>query len=154
MALQRASLTAIPISFATCSIGCKDEHTLPKKLGAIASAGFTAIELSMPDIVSFASHYLKQEVGPYDFDQLVTAAHVIKDMCEARRLKVLMLQPFGNFEGWRKGSEEREDAFRRAKGWMRIMEAAGTDMLQVYLCLRSLHIMRLTENRWAHQTHH
>ncbi len=43
----------------------------------------------------------------------------------------MMLQPFSNFEGWSKGSKERADAFVRAKGWMRIMEALGTDMLLV-----------------------
>ncbi len=46
-------------------------------------------------------------------------------------LKIVMLQPFANFEGWKPQSEERKEAFRRAKGWIRIMEAVGTDMLQV-----------------------
>jgi sugar phosphate isomerase/epimerase len=153
MTLQLASLTTIPTSFATCSIGCKDEHTLPRRLHAIASTGFTAIELSMPDILSFASLYLKHEVGPYDYDDLVTAAHVIKDMCDAKKLKVLMLQPFSNFEGWQKGSEERDDAFRRAKGWMRIMEAAGTDMLQVRPLVNIARPQSSRLDRWVHQTH-
>jgi len=52
-------------------------------------------------------------------------------MCELRNLKILILQPFSNFEGWPKGSEKRKEAFEKAKGWIRIMEAAGTDMLQV-----------------------
>jgi sugar phosphate isomerase/epimerase len=52
-------------------------------------------------------------------------------MTDAKGLKVLILQPFANFEGWPEGSAEREDAFSRLHGWMRIMEAAGTDMLQV-----------------------
>lgn len=131
MTLQLSSLQTLPVSYATCSIGCKDEHTLPKKLDAISMAGFAAIELSMPDILSFASQHLRKEVGPYDYDDLVTASQAIKVMCDDKGLKVLMLQPFSNFEGWPKGSEEREDAFRRAKGWIKIMEAAGTDMLQV-----------------------
>jgi sugar phosphate isomerase/epimerase len=42
-----------------------------------------------------------------------------------------VLQPFANFEGWSEGSVERAMAWKRAEGWMRIMEAAGTDMLQV-----------------------
>jgi hypothetical protein len=42
-----------------------------------------------------------------------------------------MLQPFANFEGWPKESSERKDAFNRAAGWSSIMEAVGTDMLQV-----------------------
>jgi hypothetical protein len=49
----------VPLAYASCSIGCKDEHTLPKKLSAIAAAGFTAIELSMPDILAFAKMHLR-----------------------------------------------------------------------------------------------
>ena len=129
--MQAASFTTILTSFATVSIGCRDEHTLPKKLDAIASAGFSAIELGMPDVLAFAELHLNCKVGPYDFDDLVQVAHEIKRICSEKKLKILMLQPFSNFEGWKEGSKEREDALRRAEGWMRIMEAAGTDMLQV-----------------------
>jgi sugar phosphate isomerase/epimerase len=132
--------TKVPLAYASCSIGCKDSHTLPKKLTAIASAGFTAIELSMPDILAFAKMHLRphkqgdtesDDIDPKDYDSLVTAAATIKAMTDAKGLKVLILQPFANFEGWPEGSSEREDAFSRLRGWMRIMEAAGTDMLQV-----------------------
>ncbi|KAK4995118.1 hypothetical protein LTR66_004997 [Elasticomyces elasticus] len=131
MSIPLSSLQSIPTSYASCSIGCKDEHTLPKKLDAISAAGFHAIELSMPDLLSFASMHLRHEVGPYDYDDLCTAAKVVKAQCDAKGLKILMLQPFANFEGWAQGSEEREDAFTRLRGWIRIMDACGTDMLQV-----------------------
>lgn len=131
MSLTLSSLQNIPLSFASVSIGCRDEHTLPKKLEAISAAGFNAIELGFPDLLSFASLYMKKEVGPYDYDDLVAGAKVIKAMCDAKQLKILILQPFSNFEGWQEGSDERKDAFTRAEGWIRIMEAAGTDMLQV-----------------------
>ena len=129
----------IPVCYASVSIGCKDEHTLPKKLDAIAGAGFQAIELGMPDLLSFANQHLrpdkqrdgKDEIGPYDYDDLCSAAKLAKAQCDAKDLKILILQPFANFEGWPEGSSEREDAFTRLKGWIRIMEAAGTDMLQV-----------------------
>lgn len=132
--------TQVPLAFASCSIGCKPSHTLPKKLQAIASAGFTAIELSMPDIVAFANLHLRphkqgdtasDSFGPRDYDDLAEAAKVIKTQCDAQGLKILILQPFANFEGWPADSPERRDAFERLAGWMRIMEAAGTDMLQV-----------------------
>ena len=42
-----------------------------------------------------------------------------------------MLQPFANFEGWKEGSDGRKDAFERAAGWIQIMQACGTDLLQV-----------------------
>jgi len=131
MALQLSSLQTIPRSYATCSIKCTDRYALHKKLVAINLAGFTAIELSMPDILEFAASHLRTDIKPSDYNDLATASRVIKAMCDAQQLKILMLQPFSNFEGWPEGSPEREEAFERAKGWISIMEACGTDMLQV-----------------------
>lgn len=130
MAIDKTSLEQIPTCYATCSIG-KPTDPLPEKLFAISSAGFQAIELSFPDLISFASSTLNKEVQPSDYDGLCTAAEEVKKQCDKLGLKILMLQPFANFEGWPEGSSERNDAFERAKGWIRIMGAAGTDMLQV-----------------------
>ncbi|KAH6646018.1 3-dehydroshikimate dehydratase [Truncatella angustata] len=121
----------IPTSYATCSIGYKESHTLPIKLKAIADAGFDAVELSMPDIQAYGKFLYGQEIDEKDYDTLVKVGKEIKKQVDEHGLKILMLQPFANFEGWPKGSEERKDAFDRAKGWVRIMEAVGTDMLQV-----------------------
>lgn len=131
--LTEDSLKDLPLSYASVSIGCKDEHTLPKKLDAIAAAGFQGIELGMPDLVSFANEHLrpKEEISNYDFDDLCTATEEVKKICDSKGLKIMMLQPFANFEGWPEGSSERKDAFTRAKGWTRIMQACGTDMLQI-----------------------
>jgi sugar phosphate isomerase/epimerase len=131
--LSRDSLKDIPLAFATCSIGYNEQHTLPKKIDAIAAAGFNAIELSMPDIVSFANQYLKTD-GPVeqgDYDDLYKAAKEIGSMCSSKGLQIYMMQPFANFEGWRKGSTQRKEAFERAEGWIRIMQACACDMLQV-----------------------
>ena len=59
------------------------------------------------------------------------AAVDVKRLAAAYGLKIMMLQPFANFEGWKEGSTERKEAFERAEGWIRIMKALGTDMLQV-----------------------
>lgn len=123
--------TKIPTCYATCSIGHKESHTLPLKLKAIADAGFDAIELSMPDILAYGKMLYGQELDPKDYDALVEIGKTIKTLVEEHNLKILMLQPFANFEGWPKDSDARKDAFERAEGWMRIMEAVGTDMLQV-----------------------
>ncbi|KKY16726.1 putative 3-dehydroshikimate [Diplodia seriata] len=131
MSLSLDSFHTIPTSYATCSIGCSPEHTLPKKLDAISAAGFQAIELSMPDILEFAKLYLKKDVGPKDWDDLCTTAKAIKAQTDAQGLNILMLQPFANFEGWPEGSPERKDAFERVRGWLGIMDACGCDMLQV-----------------------
>ncbi|KAF9255159.1 3-dehydroshikimate dehydratase [Marasmius fiardii PR-910] len=118
--MPKYSDTEVPVSYTTCSIGYdKETHTLPLKLKAIANVGFDGIELSMPDILEYGK-VLNGKIGSD-----------IKRLCVEHKLKVLMLQPFANFEGWQKGSKERQDAFDRAKGWIRIMEAVGTDLLQV-----------------------
>ncbi|EMC91368.1 hypothetical protein BAUCODRAFT_325612 [Baudoinia panamericana UAMH 10762] len=140
-------LDKIPLSYATVSIGYKDDpnlkdaHTLPKKLDAIAAAGFTGIELGFPDLLSFANQHLRpaeqdssagtDEIDEYDYPNLCAAARVVKTMCDAKGLTVVMLQPFSNFEGWERGSEQRKNAWKRAEGWMEIMQAVGTDMLQI-----------------------
>lgn len=130
MSLSRDSLSSIPASYATVSIGTP-QHPLREKLDAIAAAGFQGIELGFPDLVSFATDFHKQDVGEQDFDKLCEAGKEVKTICEELGLKIVMLQPFATFEGWAPRSPEREDAFRRANGWIRVMEAVGTDMIQV-----------------------
>ncbi|TRM64745.1 xylose isomerase-like protein [Schizophyllum amplum] len=131
MSLNSSLIEQIPTSFASCSIGYDASHTLPKKLDAVHKAGFDAIELSFPDLLGFACEHLKRDVPEDDYDALCEAGKVVKDLCAERNISILMLQPFANFEGWKEGTKERDEAFARAKGWIRIMQAVGTDMLQV-----------------------
>ncbi|KAM0279368.1 hypothetical protein ACHAQH_004633 [Verticillium albo-atrum] len=120
----------LPTSIATCSIGLP-RHTLEQKLTAISSAGFTGIELAFPDLQSFATRHAHRDIAQDDYPSLRRAATAIRSLCQASNLAIIVLQPFSNFEGWPKGSPRREEAFARAKGWIGIMEALGTDMLQV-----------------------
>lgn len=85
----------------------------------------------MPDILSWGKKTTGKEIDPKNYGLLKQVGTDIRRLCEQHRLHVLMLQPFANFEGWPKGSEERKEAFERAYGWSSIMEAVGTDMLQV-----------------------
>ncbi|KUJ22684.1 xylose isomerase-like protein [Mollisia scopiformis] len=130
MSIPRSSLESIPTSFATVSVGTP-EDPLEDKLKAISAAGFQAIELGFPDLLSFTSKYHTKDVEENDYTSLCSAGTVVKDLCKKHNLSIMMLQPFSNFEGWALGSKERDDAFSRAKGWIRIMQAVGTDMLQV-----------------------
>lgn len=126
------SLRRIPLSYASCSIG-KPSDSLQQRLEAITNAGFTAIELSFPDIKQYAENLLNKQVGPNDFQELSRAAQEIGKGCKQLNLEIMMLQPFSNFEGWPKGSPEREQAFTKAKGWIQLMKECGTDLLQVNL---------------------
>ncbi|KAI7096814.1 hypothetical protein KC352_g38722, partial [Hortaea werneckii] len=100
-------LDKIPLSYATVSIGNKPEHTLPKKIEAISAAGFRGIELGFPDLLAFATQHLRphqqQEasgsdaVQPKDYDTLCSVAKLVKSMCDAKGLEIMLLQPFTNF---------------------------------------------------------
>ncbi len=122
--MSHKSLSSIPSCYATVSVGTPS-HPLHEKLKAIASAGFQGIELGFPDLLSFASKKFNRDVGPQEFDLLCGAGQEVRSTCQELGLKIVMLQPFANFEGWKPQSEERMDAFTRAKGWIRIMEAVG-----------------------------
>lgn len=122
--------SSVPLCFASCSIGL-DRHTLHQKVEAIRHAGFTSIELSMPDLVKYASLQFGRDVAEDDYEALCEAGKMVKTLCQRHNLDILVLQPFANFEGWEAGSQQREEAFERAKGWIDIMAAVGTDMLQV-----------------------
>ncbi|KAI4231326.1 MAG: hypothetical protein LQ352_008407, partial [Teloschistes flavicans] len=109
MSIPKSSLTSIPTCYATVSIGTPSTP-LPEKLSAISAAGFQGIELGFPDLLSFASKHHNREINPQDFDALCEAGEEVRALCEKYGLKIVMLQPFSNFEGWEEGSEEREDA--------------------------------------------
>jgi sugar phosphate isomerase/epimerase len=95
------------------------------------------MELSMPDLLSYGEISAGRELREKeDIELVLETAGRVKTLAKELGLEIMMLQPFANFEGWPKGSELRRDAFERAERWMSIMEATGTDMLQV--CLQSL----------------
>jgi sugar phosphate isomerase/epimerase len=130
MAISRASLDLIPTSFVSVSVGTPYDP-LPDKLRAISAAGFQAIELSFPDLVSFALSHHKRKIEEDDYENLCSAGVAVRELYAANKLDIMMLQPFTNYEGWPEGSNERTEAFEGAKGWIKVMQAVGTNMLQV-----------------------
>lgn len=142
MAPLTVDTPSIPLSLASCSIGLP-KHSLHQKLEAISQSGFRGIELSFPDIVSHAQELRRlgqlpglapdAEIQEDDYPTLVKAAEHIRHLCSTHGLTVIVIQPFSNFEGWdaQTHPKERQAVFDKAKGWVQIMDAAGTDMLQV-----------------------
>ena len=172
-AISRSSLNSIPTSFATASLGVPSDP-LEAKLSAVASAGFQAIKLGFPDLVSFASAQFGKQIKEDDFGSLCRAGQEVLKMCGKHGLQIMMLQTLARFEGWKKGTKERRESFERADGWIRVMQSVGTEILQVgssdatgittdaeeIICdLRELadmlskHQFRLAYQNWAWSTH-
>lgn len=140
MAPLTISAPSIPLSLASCSIG-QPRHTLHQKLEAISQSGFTGIELSFPDLLTYAQELQSlgqlpdrpnpdADIQEDDYATLSSAASHARQLCATHNLSIIVLQPFANFEGWL-DEDARKAVFDRARGWVRIMKAAGTDMLQV-----------------------
>jgi sugar phosphate isomerase/epimerase len=127
---QKREPFRLPVAFASCSIGLP-RHTLHQKVEAIREAGFDGIELSFSELQAYASRHFGRDIAEDDYSSLCEAAKAVRTMVAGHGLKILVLQPFSNFEGWPQGSSQRREAFARAEAWIDIMEAAGTDMLQV-----------------------
>lgn len=142
MAPLTVDTPSIPLSLASCSIG-PPKHTLHQKLEAISQSGFQGIELSFPDLLSHALELQRlgqlpdlapdAEIQEDDYPTLVHAAKHVRHLCTTHGLQIIVLQPFSNFEGWsaQTHASERQAVFKKAQGWLQIMDAAGTDMLQV-----------------------
>ncbi|KAL7006975.1 hypothetical protein EMMF5_003559 [Cystobasidiomycetes sp. EMM_F5] len=119
----------VPLCYATPSAALK--------LQAIADAGFESIELGMPDLEDYAKQELgdsykglSDDDGSGDLESLLKIASQVKSLLDKLRLKVLCLQPFSQFEGYT-DEQKRKGKFAKAKVWMDVMEAVGSDMLQV-----------------------
>lgn len=91
----------------------------------------------MPDLQAYAQQKLggsftplSDDDGSGDLDSLLSVAEDIKSQCLKLNLKILCLQPFSQFEGYT-DQKKRQAKFKKAEVWMNVMQAVGTDMLQV-----------------------
>lgn len=118
-------LTAV----ASCSISSKNGITLLDKMNSIREAGFDGMELAMADIVAFGKALTGEDVSENNQNTMVLIAGEIKRHAQKLGLKIVTLQLLSQFEG--SPQSERDEAFTRALRWTAIMQALGTDMLQV-----------------------
>jgi sugar phosphate isomerase/epimerase len=93
-----ASLSSIPIAYATASAGMHPSHSLPKKLEAIAAAGFSAAEIAFPDLEEFAASNHEgyselDDAGKGDLDVLLAVAGKIRKQLDELGLQALTVMP-------------------------------------------------------------
>lgn len=90
-----ASITSMPVGFATVSAGLHPSHTLVRKLELIAAAGFAVVEIRMEDLeghTEVSCRYVRtDEVGGGDATKLEQAAQDIGQRCLKIGLGVLTL---------------------------------------------------------------
>ncbi|KAJ5127545.1 hypothetical protein N7448_008324 [Penicillium atrosanguineum] len=109
------------LAITTPSLGLHPSHTLPEKIQAAASNGFSFIEILYQEIVDFGSSQTPL-LNTHE------AARSIGKMCSSAKLGVLALSPFKNFEGHISPLTERLSS---ARHWIEITSWLGAKYLQV-----------------------
>lgn len=103
---------------------CFAGHSLPHKLDMAQKYGFKGIEVFYEDLVDFSKAF----PGGGSPDDQVAAAHAIHQLCAARDLTVICLQPFMHFGGLvdRDQHRKRIDELRL---WFELAHALETDLI-------------------------
>lgn len=112
-------------SICTMSLGrCFAGHSLVHKLDMAKKYGFLGIEVFYEDLVDFAFSMS----GNDDDGSQLAAARTIRDLCDARGLEIITLQPLMHY-GALFDREEHSLRFEDAELWMKLASALGTDLI-------------------------
>ena len=107
------------LGIATVSLGWHPSHTIERKLDSIAEQGYLGVEIYHPDLVSFAE---QNELTH------LQAATKVGNLCRAKGVKIIALQPLFSFVGVLTPLEIRLDNVRH---YVRLARAMGTEIIQV-----------------------
>lgn len=116
-------------AIATVSLGAAALHSLPAKIDAAANNGKQGLELFHDDLAQYAKALRSQSTAPARTDREfeIDAAHAIRDLCAARGLQVLALQPFRNYEGLLDPAQHAE-RLDELKHWVDLTRALGDSL--------------------------
>ncbi|KAK6909912.1 hypothetical protein L486_00436 [Kwoniella mangroviensis CBS 10435] len=146
--MTASKLDSFRFGVAAASLGMHPSHTLEQKFAALRNAGFKYTEVGFAGYID----WLRQEIpdlpdstcpeawgeggepDPSD-DELWEAMYKKADdlvaLAAKYDLKVLMLQPLNQYEGWPQGSEREEWAWRKAQRWLILCSKIGVEQIQV-----------------------
>jgi sugar phosphate isomerase/epimerase len=107
------------LAIASVSLGQHNSHSLPRKIIAAAQSGFSGLEITYPDLESYAATLSTP---------ILDAARQISDLCKTHEILVLALVSFQNFEGNKSPLEKR---LKEADRWLTIARTLEAEYLQV-----------------------
>jgi 4-hydroxyphenylpyruvate dioxygenase len=113
-------------AISSMSLGRAWLHSLPSKLDQAAAHGYAGIELFDEDL---EYHAASLPGGATDSNRL-SAAHEIRQMCDARNLEIIALQPFMHYEGVLDPAEHAE-LIEKFKLWLKLAKILGTYLIQI-----------------------
>ncbi|EMR65405.1 3-dehydroshikimate dehydratase [Eutypa lata] len=104
-------------------------HSLAHRLDMAHKYGYRGIELFYDDLLSIVTELGLGETTSHT-NQLL-AARVVRDMCAARNISILTLQPFANYEGLVDRAAHAQRLAELQALWFPLAHALGTDIIQI-----------------------
>lgn len=113
-------------AISSMSLGRAWVHGLPNKLDQAKRFGYKGIEMFYEDIEYIA----KEMEGGVTSANLLKASRTVRDLCDARGLTIIALQPFMHYEGLR-DREEHARRIEQMKLWLQLARILGTDLIEI-----------------------
>ncbi|KAK8843513.1 hypothetical protein IAR55_007173 [Kwoniella newhampshirensis] len=147
-AITRTELRSLPTGYATPCLGLNPAHTLEMKFRAMQEADFPMVELGFGNYVAWVRSKVPNlppstcpeewkvddEPDPSDtqiWNALFDHTDELKALAQRHELRLLMLQPLNQFDGWPEGSERGEWVKRKVELWVKLCSRLTVDFLQV-----------------------
>lgn len=108
------------------SLGRAWVHKLPSKLDQAKRFGYKGIELFYEDL----EYVAKEMEGGTNPSNLLKASRTVREMCDARGLTIIALQPFMHYEGLR-DRKEHARRIEEMKLWLKMARILGTDLIEI-----------------------
>ncbi|KAK4142850.1 xylose isomerase-like protein [Dichotomopilus funicola] len=121
------------LAITSMSLGrCYAGHSFTAKMDAAYKYGYQGIELfheDLADVADSLSNEPPSPAGPSQQAQIRAARHILQ-VCQARNIEILCLQPFSHYDGLldRKEHARRLD---QLKFWFRLARELKTDIIQI-----------------------
>lgn len=113
-------------------------HELDVKLPEAAKAGFQGIELFWEDLVYAAKRFDPAATDTSE-EPIIKAAQWTRELCDKHGLKIVVLQPFMNYDGLL--DQKAHDAMiKKLHLWFKLVKILGCDLIQVPSQVRHVHM--------------
>ncbi|KAL2134300.1 hypothetical protein VTI74DRAFT_497 [Chaetomium olivicolor] len=124
---------AYKLAITSMSLGrCYAGHSFTAKLDAAHKYGYQGIELFHEDLADMAERLSSDTPtasGPSQAAQMAAARNILQ-LCRARNIEVVCLQPFSHYDGL-VDRQEHERRIEQLHFWIQLAHALETDIIQI-----------------------
>ncbi|KAK4097087.1 xylose isomerase-like protein [Parathielavia hyrcaniae] len=131
------------LGITSMSLGrCYAGHSFTTKMNAAQKYGYQGIELFHEDLADVAyslSTEAPSPAGPSQQAQMAAARH-IRQLCQARHIDIICLQPFSHYDGLLDRAEHKR-RLDQLRFWFELSRELATDIIQIPASFLPAHLV-------------